>query len=588
MQRFSHTILARLLIVFLFIALPMTFITVYFINRTLTLQDQQNQVVLEQTLDTAVASLENRLAAMQGHVLSLCSERSLSLLAARPEDITDFDRAMAITSYQKRLETLQTGSPHVLQLSLVIPRLSLRLNAIQSQPDCPLVEIIDDEKAQAFFDAGKAVGNHFTVTEAGLSYYHQLPLLLSYKRQDPPRIMLRIDYDLQAICLEMCQPTLGAQVRCAVLDSAGQLLYATGETELLTALYARFWPEAAEGLIVAHEDGASYYARGYSSQLADMRLFFCVSREEALGPTLHTRVWLYLICVLFMVSLIIYGYYAYSRVQIPMDRLLDAFGRLEKGEMDFRVDYRRHNEFGLLATRFNETLQRLKQLVTDLYEQRILTQQAEMKHLQAQINPHFLYNTFYILDNMLLMEDHENASILCRQLGNYFRYVTRSDQSFAHLSEEIRHCRSYVEIQQIRFQGELQVSFPEPPSDLDDPMVPRLILQPILENAFKHSLEHMSGERGLWVQFAQDETYIYITVENSGAPLDEKAMSALTCAALNPNANSASTGLSNVEKRLRMSHGTGLTFRARQEGGLYVAITLRRNVTPDELSRCGL
>ncbi|HML45713.1 MAG TPA: histidine kinase, partial [Clostridia bacterium] len=229
-------------------------------------------------------------------------------------------------------------------------------------------------------------------------------------------------------------------------------------------------------------------------------------------------------------------------------------------------------EFHQLVQRFNRTLYKLKDLIAQLYEQRLLTQQAEMKQLQAQINPHFLYNNFYILDSMLAIGDYENASVFLKNLGDYFKYVTQSDQTNAYLSEELAHARTYLAIQAMRFGKSLAVCFPPLPPDLSNPMVPKIILQPIVENAFKHAFDQSDADKMLSISVAQSQASIQITVENSGNPISPEAVEAMRASLELPADQRASTGLANVHKRLLISHNHGLTLSARAEGGLCVSI----------------
>jgi two-component system sensor histidine kinase YesM len=165
----------------------------------------------------------------------------------------------------------------------------------------------------------------------------------------------------------------------------------------------------------------------------------------------------------------------YKVVYNPLRKLSSAFKRVESGNLNVTLTDSSHNEFGFIYRSFNRMVHELKVLIEQVYEQRILTQRAQMKQLQSQIHPHFLYNNFQILYRMAKLEDHENLAELSLKLAQYYQYVTRNTSDDVPLAKEIEFARMYVDIQAIRFQNRLAVQFAELPPDYGHVMVPRLI-----------------------------------------------------------------------------------------------------------------
>lgn len=132
----------------------------------------------------------------------------------------------------------------------------------------------------------------------------------------------------------------------------------------------------------------------------------------------------------------------------------------------------------------NDMEDRLSRLIEEVYVQKNLTQKAQLKQLQAQINPHFLYNSFFTLSRRIKRQDYDNAEEFARHLGNYFKYLTRDGSDFIALRQEVEHAKSYATIQQARFSSRVRVCFEQLPDSCSGLMVPRLILQPLLENSF--------------------------------------------------------------------------------------------------------
>lgn len=584
-MQIKHKSFIRLTVLFLVVLLPVSLIGSFFINRSLRLQDDLVASAMNQRFGEAVHALNSQMSALQNTLLYLMQERELTILSTRPESMSDFDQAMSVSSIQRRLYTLHMSHSNLYMLSLCVPEMNLQLNSISYGSDATIQRIADAD-AQAFFEHGRKAGNGFSLSEEnGLSFYLQVPALPSYSKETPPRLMLRADYDTQAILEALSQPLSDAQVALLICDAQGSpLLSANLPADTLTALTQI--KNEDEAVCFRSLLGQTWYTQQFHLEYPDVVLTFAVSRQEALGETLQMRLWLFVFFLLVALAVSVYTIYTYSHIQKPIDLLMDGFARLESGDMQFQLEYRRRNEFSRLITRFNHMLGQLRSLISQLYDQKILTQQSEMKHLQAQINPHFLYNSFYLLNNMLLMQDYEVAGELSRYLGAYFKYVTHTDQLYVRLSEELNQARVYLSIQKIRFQDGIQIDFPPPPEGMDNPAMPRLIFQPLLENIFKHAFDHFSELRLIRISYREDETCVYVTVENSGPVLSAQELERIRQSAL--ASQEASTGLANVHRRLVISHGTGLCIQAREEGGLSVCVPLKRTVTENDLSACHL
>lgn len=154
----------------------------------------------------------------------------------------------------------------------------------------------------------------------------------------------------------------------------------------------------------------------------------------------------------------------------------------------------------------------ISRLIDEVYVQTNLAQRAQLKQLQAQINPHFLYNSFFVLSRRVKRHDFENAQELAKHLGNYFQFLARNESDFVMLRQEVEHAKSYAAIQGTRFISRLSIEFGELPVECEGILVPRLILQPLLENAFEHGLENKMKDGILKVSFEEGENEIRIHV----------------------------------------------------------------------------
>lgn len=216
----------------------------------------------------------------------------------------------------------------------------------------------------------------------------------------------------------------------------------------------------------------------------------------------------------------------------------------------------------------------LKQLIEEVYVQKNLAQRAQLKQLQAQINPHFLYNSFFILSRRIKRGDIEGSEEFAKHLGNYFKYLTRDAADDVPLQREVEHATSYAAIQGARFAGRIRVEFGELPKEAAGILVPRLILQPILENAFRYGLENKTEQGLLRIDFRQTEEVLEIVVEDNGEEATDECIEKMKNS-LKEDSGAEVTGLINIHRRLQIYFGSeyGIYVERSQIGG--VAIKMR-------------
>ena len=214
---------------------------------------------------------------------------------------------------------------------------------------------------------------------------------------------------------------------------------------------------------------------------------------------------------------------------------------------------------------------KLKAALEQSYKNKVLIYQAEIKYLQAQVNPHFLYNSFYHLYRMAKMEDNEGVAEMSRRLSSYYRYITRSDQNEVPLEMEYQNIVDYTDIQTIRFGDRIQVELEPLPDAYKNLTVPRFVLQPLFENAYYHGVEKQQSGR-IRLQFRPEPGALVILVENNGACTDEE-LAAITQYLSRSEEGEKITALKNVKGRMRLLGGD-LSISRGSLGGFCAALTL--------------
>lgn len=283
----------------------------------------------------------------------------------------------------------------------------------------------------------------------------------------------------------------------------------------------------------------------------------------------------------------------YRKVQVPIQRLMRGLQQIRKGQLSTRipVDHSR-DEFAYLTQSFNHMAEQIQELIEKVYEERIRSREATLKHLQSQINPHFLYNCLFYIKNMTQLGNREAVIAMSLSLGDYYRYITRDENDMTTVEEEIRLLDNYLSIQQMRtnrLSYEIAV-----PQELMKQHIPRLLIQPIVENAVIHGIEPMEGSGHIVVtgMAAQEQmdgrqyTRYSLFVDNDGVTLTPEEIAGLEREINEPMGEEIGTGTWNVHQRLvtRYGHSSGLHFASIPYGGLSVEIRWFEEEYPNDES----
>ena len=218
-----------------------------------------------------------------------------------------------------------------------------------------------------------------------------------------------------------------------------------------------------------------------------------------------------------------------------------------------------------------------KNLIEQVYEQKILSQRSELKQLQSQINPHFLYNSFFIISLSARRGDMEFVERFTAQLGQYFQFIVKNDRDLIPLSEEIAYAKLYADIQMTRFSNRVAIKIEEAPEQYKSMLVPRLIVQPLIENALAYGLEKKKKDGRLHIFFREENNFFVIYVEDNGDFITEETLETMRAKLKENTTGTKMSGLFNIHRRLEIQYEneSGLFFSKLPEGGLQVKLKIR-------------
>ncbi|BFT75975.1 sensor histidine kinase [Paenibacillus sp. P36] len=298
--------------------------------------------------------------------------------------------------------------------------------------------------------------------------------------------------------------------------------------------------------------------------------------EKILSPITMTRKLFYTTIGLLLVMSVLASFMLYRNVQIPIGKMMQSVQKVKRGDLSARIHYKAKNEFDFLIQRFNEMAEQIQVLVEDVYAEKIRSREATLKQLQSQIHPHFLYNSLFFIINSAEMEDKESVVAMAQNLAEFYRYTTRVEKQAVKLSDELDLVRHYLNIQHLRIHR-LKYDISVPANMLDE-WVPRLILQPLVENAILHGIERSVEGDLITITGEQDENWNRVIVEDNGAGLNEAGLARLLEQLHSPMSDDIGCGTWNVHHRLyyQFGEGSGLTFYPGEKGGLKAVLTWKR------------
>lgn len=563
----KKNVLKRLILSFICILLPLYILSMIIYNWGVrTLKDEISKSMISQ-VSQYYSGLEEEFKRIQTLQYDVLSDDNLNALGAIPESMNDIEKMQSILRLQQRLNAIRNSSAYIVDVYAYIP-------AIQKNVSALTISTFDSQEFNEFKNIPLSLDAKL-INVNGKTY-----LSASYPFVTPESKK----WPIFIVAIEISKEKLKENLKMMVNSPGEGLIFKSSQFEITTSHDAHFDLETAAQMLsnvdnstaqtVAIEDKQYLAVYSYSHFFGAV-LSKYVPVHAVFQPLEKYRSWFVLLAAVSFVIIVIYSLYVYKYIHKPLYKLVKAFRKVEHGDFDEQIDHDFNDEFQYIYTRFNAMLDNLKSLIDQVYKQQLLTHKAELKQLQSQINPHFLYNSFFILNTMTRLGDYDNLERFTNQLGEYFQFVTRGDSDEVLLGKEVNHAKVYSEIQAMRFAKRNRVEFGDLPDHAGHIMVPRLILQPIIENAFKYGLEKKSANGILRVQIVRDQNELQLIVEDNGEELDDERLRILNECLSRPD-EAETTGLLNIHQRVRLKFGkdSGLYMERSELGGLKATIRI--------------
>ena len=291
---------------------------------------------------------------------------------------------------------------------------------------------------------------------------------------------------------------------------------------------------------------------------------------------LKTRLFIVFVILLIIFIVILINSYISFRVTNPIRELEKSVKELEEGNLDADIYMGGSYEVQHLGKSVQDMKFRIKGLMQDIVNEHEEKRKSEFDSLQAQINPHFLYNTLDIIVWQIENEKQSEAVHTVTALARFFRLSLGKGKNIVTVKDEIDHVKNYLMIQHMRFKNKFDYEFDIAEDVLELPSL-KLMLQPLVENAIYHGMEFMDGDGLIMVKAWQEENELYLSVADNGLGMTEdKVETILTGKSSSGNGRGSGIGVKNVNERIKLYFGEayGITIDSEPDEGTTVIIHL--------------
>lgn len=529
--------------------IPVVIIVVYMLTGMTNILHDNEVTSMENTLEQSVEAIENQEMIYENLVDYLSYSQDLrSILTMEPE-----------SDYEAYVEYVNVADP-LLQMPQIyhkeIRGITLYSESIQVAHGDTLMPLSEAEGESWYAQMNDDASLQWSVRRGS---GQEITASRRFYDDDITAVLV-MTLDYQAV-LEPFASQLRDNTGGIILDNSGNVVYSS------CSMDEEYTPEQPESL--------AYIMENYTYSSLEMKgtgWEFYIYRPT---DVITKSAWVLLASNLPIVAgciiiLVIVGYLFSRRMVSYLERLTENMNQVHLGFRKVTVSSDSDDEVGVLIRSFRRMMDQMNHLISEVYEGKIKLQNSEMKALQAQINPHFLYNSLSIINWKALEAGEEDISRVTLALSTYYRTSLNRGETMTTVENEINNIRAYLKIQLIMHDNNFEVKedYDEEASGFE---IPKLILQPLVENAIDHGLDISEREdKRLYVGAMQDGDFLVFTVRDNGVGMEqEEADQILTY-------QSSGYGIRNVCERIQVLYGTDgkVEIKSSPGGGTEVKIRI--------------
>jgi two-component system, sensor histidine kinase YesM len=391
-----------------------------------------------------------------------------------------------------------------------------------------------------------------------------------------PLGIIKIDLKQELIKDIVSNPDEKSQI--FILDENNQFIYPNKEEKMIESSFLT----DIENIKVRNYtsipiNGTDYMMVYKQSSYSGVKTIMLTPRQSVFSEVNHLRKVMFLIVFIGILISFLLGFLLSKPLVGSIHKLREAMVKVEKGNFAERVTINSNDELGELGKGFNHMINEIERLVTEVYKTSLREKEAEIRALQSQMNPHFLYNTLESINMLAITKGNFEISDMVASLGKLLRYTIDNSAKIVTLKDELSFIRSYVAIQRVRIGEQLRYH-EEVERTLQDVLIPKLVLQPLVENAIVHGNLNEGGN--IWLKAHVEKQLLKILIRDNGQGITQEQLIKLKKLIENHHATSSEKhngiALTNIHERLQLLYGKeyGITIDGEEQMGFSVTLIL--------------
>lgn len=529
--------------------IPVTIISMYMQSGTLKLLRANEENNLKDTLDQAVNTLDNQ-AEIYGNLINYLSYSQDLRKIIDTEYTSDYEAYLEYTEVADPLFTMpQIYHKEIQKITLYAENIKVEhgntlapMSSAEKEFWYPHLE--STEKVQWFVKRGtnrEIIASRKFFNDEGITAV--LTITLDYNRMLEPFSNLSKD-----------------NTGGTIFDQLGDTVYSS------YSMSEQYRPAQAES-----EDYIKSHYTYSVGEMKDTGWKFYLYRPtkvmtESANHLIARNFPILGICTLLILLL---GYFGSRGMMRRLEHLTENMNQINLGPREVTINSDSMDEVGVLIRTFRRMMKEINKLISEVYESKIELQKTEMRALQAQINPHFLYNSLSIINWKAIEAEEPEISEVTLALSTFYRTSLNRGETMTTMESELNNIKAYLQIQLIMHDDNFKV-IEDVDSNTFSYQVPKLMLQPLVENAIEHGLDTSEKEeKNLWITISQDEDTLYLSVRDNGTGMkQEKAEQIATY-------HSKGYGVRNVNDRIVLLYGEEYGLRVTSSEGEGTCVEFR-------------
>lgn len=331
--------------------------------------------------------------------------------------------------------------------------------------------------------------------------------------------------------------------------------------------------EQYKGYRILNIDNKKYLTTQITSAYTGWTYVNMISYKQVLSNANTIRTYMILIYIAFLAIVVYMGIKFSKSITKPIEKLMIKMKRVEKGNFEIEPEIiSGDNEIARLSSDFDIMTGEINNLIKENYMKQISIKEAELRELQGQINPHFLYNTLESIYWLAKTNKQDSISVMAKSLGDLLRSSINNKKSVISLYDEIQILQNYILIQKIRYEErlEFQINIEE---KLLEYSIPKLTLQPIIENSINYGLESIVGVCRIEVSAIKKDQWFEISVTDNGPGAEEDLIEKLRRGEIKPKGSGI--GLLNINERIKITFGELYGININSKIGKYMTVVIK-------------